>query len=810
MVACFHCGEGVPGASRLSTEIAGVAQPMCCRGCQAVAEAIVAMGLAGYYTHRSQNAERPRELVPQLLDEMSALDDAKLQRGFVLATDGGRCTTSLVLDGVTCAACVWLIESALNRVEGIHRFTVNYATRQAQVDWDPGTTQLSAILQVLYRLGFEAYPFNAAERQALLAKESRYYLRRLGISALFGMQVMMIATPFYFETWAEVEPQYQTLLLYLSLLLTLPVLTYSAQPFWMGAWRALRRRQVSMDVSIASGIALAFAGSVAAVVTRTGEVYFDSVTMFTTLLLGSRYIELLVRQHATSQLDRIARILPAVVTRLRKNAAGTTTEVVPLTQIELADRVLIRPGETIPVDGTVRAGRSTVNEGVLTGESMPVVKTVGDAVISGSTNIDSALELAVSAVGEQTFIAHVMRLIERGQASKPMAIRLANRVAAWFVLAVLSLAVLTAVYYLLRGSPQWLPATVAVLVISCPCALAMSTPTAMIAATATLLRRGVALIRLDALESLASATHVVFDKTGTLTTGRPRLVRIDTYGMPDESQVLALAAALEQHSEHPIACALRAERTAGAPQFATDIVNTPGEGISGVIAGEVYYFGSLAYLTAHAGIPTESLWALTDGADHKLAALASRTGLLAILQFEDELRSGARETVATLRAAGKQIVILSGDHERAVAAAAAGVGAASFVAGLKPDGKLAALASLQAQGAVVAVVGDGVNDAPMLAQADISITLNDAVDVAKLHADLVLIGAGIEGVASALSIALMTRRTVRQNLGWAIVYNVLALPLAMSGLVTPAVAALGMASSSLLVVANAARIRRSN
>ncbi len=799
---CFHCGEAL-AAPGLSVVIDGTPRPMCCVGCQMVAEAIVANGLATFYAQRTASSNRPADVLPKELQELAAYDDAQMQREFVADTAGGK-EASLVLEGMNCPACAWLIGSRLRRIPGVARCDVNFTTRQAALAWAPGRTSLGALLREIRRLGYRAYPFDPARRQAGIAAERAYYLRRLGSAGLFGMQIMMIASAFYFEPGAPGTRPYEGPMNWLMLVLCLPMLGHSAQPFFAGAWRALRAGHAGMDVPVSLGILLAFLGSAWATWRGAGDVYFDSIAMFVTLLLLGRYVELGARERAIRALDTLARVRPRLVTRIAGDGTGAHAEVL-VHEIAIGDCILVRPGEVIPVDGRVLAGQSAVDEQILTGESMPVPRGAGDHVLGGSTIVDSPLEIEVTGIGAETFLSRMTRLVERAQHEKPRLVAMADRSAGAFTLFVVLLAGGAAGWHLAIGSEAWLPVTIAVLVIACPCALSLATPTVVAAATSALLRNGVAVLRAGALEDLARADHAVFDKTGTLTDGRVRLREVRPRNGTTVEQWLAIAAALEQYVEHPLAGAiLRAAPAAGAIT-ASGIRNLPGAGVSGAVDGRRYWLGSSAFIRTE--LPDLAFGATDgDGGDHgKEAWLADRDGLVAGFVFDDPLRPDSAATVAYLRGCGLEQTLLSGDRPAAVAPVAAALGIDDARGGLRPEQKLAALAALAAAGATAIVIGDGVNDAPMLARAHVAVAVANATEQAKLSADLLLLRGGLRGLVVAHRVARRSRRLIRQNMAWAIGYNALALPLALAGFIAPWFAALVMSLSSVLVVVNGAR-----
>ena len=554
--SCFHCGLPVPPGLDLRVEIMGREEPMCCYGCQAVARAIIAAGHADFYRYRTGSAPTGRELVPDFIEQTRVYDHPEVQKSFVRVEHGNLREAALIMEGITCAACIWLNERHIAQLPGVVEVQINYATHRAQIRWDESRIRLSEILQAIRAIGYSAHPYDPLQQQAALERERRTHLRRLGVAGVLGMQVMMFSVTLYVGAWSGMETDFRIFFRWIELGLTLPVLFYSAAPFLRGAWRDLRNASIGMDVPVALGILVAFGGSLHATWTGRGEVYYDSVTMFIFFLLVSRYFEMMARRHGADMAERLNQALPAMATRLVAGNGRETHEVVPVARLEPGDRVLVKPGEVIPADGRLEAGSSSVNEALLTGESTPLRKVAGDELIGGSINTESPLRLVVTRVGVETVLAQIMRLLERAQNEKPAITRLADRTAAWFVGGVLLLAALVGLYWWQAAPESWLPIVVSVLVVTCPCALSLATPTAISAATGTMLSSGLLSARGNRLETLARCTHVVFDKTGTLTRGEPAVTAIHPLSGLDRAEVLAIAAALESQSEHPLGKAL--------------------------------------------------------------------------------------------------------------------------------------------------------------------------------------------------------------------------------------------------------------
>jgi Cu2+-exporting ATPase len=806
--SCYHCGLPVPPAADFTATIDGQPRDMCCAGCQAVAEAIVAGGLGDYYRHRDAMPESRREALPAVVEELGLFDHPDVQRNFVRPTGEHEREAALILEGITCAACVWLNEQHVARQPGVTGVEINYATRRARVRWDERQIQLSKILEAIAAIGYRAHPYDATRSELVAQKERRVALWRLFVAGFGMMQVMMYAIPVYLADDGTMTPDIELLMRWASLVLTLPVILYSAAPFFVNAWRDLRLGRVGMDVPVALGVGSAFLASLWATISASGEVYFDSVTMFVFFLLGGRYLEMVARQRAARGVEGLAKALPAFAQRYI-GAEGGELERVAVTNLAVGDLVLVKPGETIPADGTVTAGVSSTDESLLTGESRPLAKAVGDAVIGGSVNVVSPLTVRVERVGEETRLASIQRLMERAASEKPKVMEMADRIAARFVGALLLVAAVTGVAWWFADPARALWVFVAVLVVSCPCALSLATPAALTVATGALSRLGVLVTRGHAIETLARADCFVFDKTGTLTAGRPVVVQTLARWRLGGDAALGLAATLEEGSEHAIGRALR-EAAAGrsAPGEVTDTRARTGQGIEACWQGRPLRLGSLDFAaTGHGQEPPVEAGEWLAAGD-SVVALADDAGWLALFRLTDTAREGAAAAIAELRAMGIRIAVFSGDSQGAVARIAADLDVADARGGMMPEHKHQAIKALQDAGATVAMVGDGVNDAPVLAQAHVSIAMGGGTDLARSQGDVVLLSNDLTHLAEGVAMARRTLAIIRQNLVWAFVYNITAVPLAMAGWITPWLAGIGMSASSLLVVLNALRLQR--
>jgi Cu2+-exporting ATPase len=806
--SCYHCGLPVPAGSALFALIDGERRAMCCAGCQAVAEAIAGSGLASYYRTRTAYAPRLEAPAQRERSDLALYDRPEVQAGFVRRVAQHEHEARLILEGITCAACIWLNEQHLSRLPGVLAVEINYATRRARVRWDPRGIRLSEILAQIAAIGYRAWPATSAAAEQTRKRETRAALWRLFVAGFGMMQVMMYAVPAYLAAEGTMSDDIRLLMRLASLVLTVPVVFYSAAPFFRGAWRDLRLRRLGLDVPVALGVGVAFAASVAATFTGGAAVYFDSITMFVFFLLCGRYLEMRARQKAAASLEYLDKALPLAAHRLPSYPASMDSEEVPAVTLRRGDLVLVRPGESFPADGSIVQGETESDESLLTGESRPVHKRTGAEVTGGAVNRVSPVVVHVERVGEDTRVSVICRLVERASAQRPRITQLTDRIAGWFVAAVILVAAGSALVWLRVDAVRALWVAVAVLVVTCPCALSLATPTALTVAVGRLARRGVVAARGHAIEALAEVTHVVFDKTGTLTEGRLALSAVHPLAGLASERCLGLAAALERGSEHPIAAALLMAASPRADtDAASDLRNVPGAGVEASIAGARYRIGTQTFVSTLAGAPKSGQVAETRSATR--VWLGREREWLACFELADRIRPEAHAVVRRLRDGGRQVVILSGDAPAAVQAVAQRLGVESFEAGLSPEDKQARVQALQRGGACVAMVGDGVNDAPVLAQAHLSVAMGSGALLSQANADMVLLSGRLQGLADALDIAEQTWRIVQQNLVWALGYNMVALPLAVTGFVTPWMAGIGMGASSLLVVLNSLRLVRS-
>lgn len=779
----------------------GVWRSFCCSGCEAAAFTITGLGLEDYYRLREQTGTRPESRG----DRFAPYDDPLFQASFARDTQDGAREAALLLEGIRCSACLWLIEERLKRIPGVRSIDLNYVTRRVVLRWHPQQARLSEVLQSLGALGYGAHPYRPEHVDAVRRAEKRQGLWRLFVAAFGMMQVMMYAVPVYIAGEGEMSSEHETLMRWASFALTLPVVLYSAQPFFAGARHNLRTRRLGMDLPVALGIAIAFAASSWATFAQRGEVYFDSLTMFVFLLLLGRYLEMRARDSAGHALAHLARLAPALAQRLKNFPASRESESVAVAQLRSGDIVLVKPGESIAADGCVLEGRSAVNEALLSGESIPVSKAPGAQVTGGSVNIESPLLVRVERVGEAGTLAAIVRLAEGAAAQKQPLAENADRYAQKFVWLIFAVTLAAALYWLWADPARAPWIVVSLLVATCPCALSLATPVALTVATGRLAGEGMIVTRGHAIETLARATDFVFDKTGTLTEGKLSVIDFSAREKIDAAQCLGIAAALESASEHPIGKAVRAyAQNAGVAMIDADGRRSePGAGVEARIDGKLYRLGRFEFCAAlspqrviEQGLSSYTRVWLTD-----------EKGMLAHFDLSDSLKAGARDLISALHAAGKKVHLLSGDSAGPVQAVARELDIGLYRAGASPAAKQDYVASLQRQGAHVVMIGDGVNDAPVLACADVSIAMGDGALLAQSRADAVLLSGRPQDLLRAWRLSRRSLYIVRQNLFWAFAYNFAVIPLAATGLINPWVAGAGMSASSLLVVFNALRLR---
>ncbi len=721
--------------------------------------------------------------------------------------------SQVVLEGMHCAACALTIEDALRRVPGVLKVDVSAATRRARVVWSPGLVRPSDWMAAVQKAGYRAMPAMDAFARDQRLRESRRALWRWLVAGFCMMQVMMYAWPAYVAQPGDLTGEMEQLLRWASWVITLPMVVFSCGPFFASALRDVRLRRISMDLPVALGMAITFVVSTAGTFDPAGifgkEVYYDSLTMFVFFLLTGRWLELRLRDRTAGALEAVMNRLPDSVER--REAGGDFVRVATR-RLAVGDTIRVLPGEAFPADGVIKVGNTYADEALLTGESTPVARPMGSRVTAGSYNLQSPVELLVEGIGGQTRFAEIVALMESASLQKPRLAQLADRIARPFLAAVLLAAFLAAAYWWPSDPGHALMVAVAVLIVTCPCALSLATPVAMLTAAGTLARHGVLVRNLQGLEALAGVDTLVFDKTGTLTRDGMALRAIHATNSMSEQDALALAAALARQSMHPASRALAA--AAPSPDVRWRIADLTEDAGRGLMATVHDALAPTAVRRVWLGSAQHAGFLASDADGSALQVVLSQQMLggavmeLARFDLAEDLRAEAAGVVDVLQRAGVSVRILSGDRPSVVQRIAAQTGITDSKGGCTPQGKLEVLQALQAQGHQVAMVGDGLNDGPVLAGAHVSFAFGRAVPLAQSRADFVVLGDSLAVVPQALMLARRTLRVVRQNLWWAAGYNALCVPLAVVGWMPAWLAGLGMALSSLLVVLNAARLSR--
>ena len=695
--------------------------------------------------------------------------------------------------GMYCSACSWLIESTLGKIKGVQSVDVSPLTHRLRIRWAHEKLGLGDILAALSNLGYRPQPLAADDAARPEIAEQRAALKRLLVASLGMMQVMMFAVGLYAGDFQGIDGDMQRFLRLVSFFVATPVVFYAAKPFFTSAWRGVAARRPGMDLPVSIAIGSAYAASVYATFTNGPAVWFDSVAMFVFFLTLGRFLEMRARHRSIDRSVALSQLLPNTATVI----VDGENRIVPVARLKEDDLVLIRAGDSIPADGIVVSGASTVDEALLTGEAEPQRRAKGDLLAAGSVNLDAVMTLRVTRTGGDTALGAINRMSERARFTRPAFVNIADRIASYVVIALLLVAVVVALYWYFVAPEKAFVITLSVLVVTCPCALALATPAAFAAAGSRMSDLRLLVTNGNAIEVLSRATHIVFDKTGTLTCGTPQILSVtildDDY---DREFCMTIAAALEQASSHPIAHAFRSTENLPA---VNDVKVHVSLGVSGVIEGRHWRIGSAAFVV-HADAP--------EPATSTQVFLGFDGRAIARFELSDSLRPDARETINSLILNGFKVSLVSGDNAGAVAAIARALAIENAHSGCTPDDKLRIIKALQARGERVVMIGDGINDAPVLAGADTSIAPGHGALLAQTNADVIMLGESLHPITTALGLSRKTLRIVRQNLTWAVVYNATALPLAAAGMVPPWLAAIGMSFSSLVVVLNALRLNR--
>lgn len=856
---CFHCGDPLP-KQPFFTLILGEQRAMCCLGCQLASQSIVEAGLEQYYLDRSE-INRTASL-PDSLHQLQAYDHDDIKSQFVYGQDGHD-VAELSISNLRCSACAWLIETQLGRLDGMKQCQVNLTNQRMRVIWDDKKLPISQILSKIQAIGYNAKPYRQDTHEAMLRRDNRRMLFQLGISALGTMQAMMFAVGLYFGEYAGMNGNDREFLRWVSLFVSIPVFLISGLPFFQSAFSAVKARQVNMDVPISIAITITFFASLYATMTHTGETYYDSVSMLIFFLLAGKYVEHNARIKASSLANDLVVVEPILVEKLgQENVQNSPQEFATLCEkyqtifvnhfakdstldnptdninlenwvsaqnLQVGDIIRIDAGSSVIADGVLLSNHAAVSQSLLTGESDLIVKNQGDSLVGGSQNDSQPFLMQVTALPQDSKIGVIDRLVNRSLSEKPQIALRADRLARWFVARVLVIASVVFVSWYMINPSHAIWATVAVLVATCPCALSLATPIALTVSTNRLASLGFLATRGHTITTLSEITHIAFDKTGTLTYGQPNLLAIDVindnidknfdknidkklHNQNLQNHYLAIAGSLEIGSRHPIAHALlTATRQMHLP-ITQDLQHIVGGGVQAIIDNQTYRLGHFAFATDNNPNLTDFLPNNDNFQASNHVTLSVKKGenwqILAHFYFHDKIREEAFETVKNLKNQGLKLLILTGDPSDQANKVAKQLGIDTVYKGLIPDQKVAHIEALQNANHIVQMVGDGINDAPVLAKANVSTAMAGVADLAQVSSDSLILNGKIQAVLDGYRVAKKTDKIIAQNFRWALGYNIAVLLPSAFGYVPPWLAAIGMSLSSLFVVLNALRLKR--
>ena len=797
---CYHCGETIPDESALiQAKVKDNLYDVCCIGCKAVTEHIYGSGLGNYYEFRSDLASKPDDNVT--VQEYLVYDDDDFLDLVSQSLESGQRKITLSVENIHCAACSWLIENALLSISGIERVNVNTINQRADIHWDPKVIALSHILSQLATIGYPSSPFKVTDTEQSLKKQEKQYIKRLGVAGLFTMQVMMLAIAMYYGAFEYMESHQQGYFKWLSMLLSVPVVFYSAIPFLFGCISSLKAKRLNMDVPVAFAIYGAFFASLYQLIINgldgaQGEVFFESISMFTFLLLIGKYLEFRAKSKAVLSNANLNKTIPTVASKM---VDGDVVQVL-VKDLSVGDVVMVKPGEHIAFDAEIVDGMTSVNESVLNGEFKPVSKNKGDKVFAGSVNNDGVIQIRVEAIGEHTTLSQIGQMQSDFAAHKPEYTEFADRIAHWFVLSQLILALLTFVIWYFVDAKDALWISLSVLVATCPCALSLATPTAYTCIMSALNKRGILIKEPSAFDKLNHITHIGFDKTGTLTKGEfvIQQSQYHTDALPNGVDLQWLNSVINRvqtNSEHPIAKAFLPLDNSGLGQISQVEIKI-GKGIEAMTEYGQLTIGSRDYLTEKA--PSQLV-------DANVFVLLEQQ-LVAEFVVSDEIKAEAHGVIGQLKDKEIDTFMLTGDSSEQAEQVSSKLALSGYRKSCSPEQKAKHIQQLQSQGGCVVMVGDGINDAPVFAAADISLAMGTGAAITKQAADIIILNSNLSAVDELLAAAKQTRKTIRNNLNWSLIYNAVILPVAMLGYVAPWVAVIGMSASSILVVTNSLKL----
>jgi len=795
-VSCTHCNLIFDESVMIKEKKHNKELFFCCKGCQGVYHLLDNEGLGTFYDKLGDTTLQPAS--QNISSDLEKFDLEGFKNKYIKTNEDGLHEIHLIIEGIHCSACVWLNEKVLHKTDGVIEASINYTNNKAKVVWDPEEVKLSKIIETIRAIGYNAYPYDPSLQEERANKSKKEYYSRILVAVFGTMNIMWLAIAKYAGYFTGMEQNFKDILNVAEFILATPVLFYSGWIFFRGAYFGFKNKIVNMDTLVASGALSAYIYSIYAMITQRGEVYFDSVVMIITFVLVGKYLEVLSKKHAVDTLDSIMGSTPTEVTTLKEGIKS----LVSIENIQIGDLIELKPGEKVVIDGVVSSGQGSFDESSLTGENEPIYKQKDAVILSGSICLDSVVHYKASKDISGSLLTSIVSLLEESITKKPHIEQLANKISGYFSNIILLIALLTlAGWYFFNGSFEMaLIVSISVIVIACPCALGLATPMATLVGISIAAKRGILFKEATFLETMAKSKVLALDKTGTLTEGKPSVVQAKLFEGFDPSLLLALV----DTSNHPISKGLVShlnDTEDALKQITLDnIKSIEAKGIEATY-GDKKLLGGNAALLQERGIDVDA------ASENSLFYFALDTTLLARFELTDTIRDGAKEAIENIRSLGIKVLMLTGDHEQSAQKVAKEVGIEEVHAKLLPQEKSALIQSFQENGEVVVMVGDGINDAIALAQSNIAIAMGQGADVAINVSDVVLLDEKPGSIFEAYKISRRTFTAVKENLGFSLLYNVIAVPLAVAGFVNPLVAALSMSLSSLVVVGNSMRIK---
>jgi len=799
-IACTHCNLEFDESVMIIEEEGDKEKSnkklfFCCKGCQGVYHLLNSEGLGTFYDKLGDTKLQPAS---QISEDLEKFDLEGFRNKYIKVHDDGLYEINLIIEGIHCSACVWLNEKVLHKTDGVIEASINYTNNKAKVVWDPEEVKLSKIIETIRSIGYNAYPYDPSLQEERAVKTRKDYYSRILVAVFGTMNIMWIAIAHYAGYFTGMQQSFKDILNVAEFILATPVLFYSGWVFFRGAYYGFKNRIVNMDTLVASGALSAYIYSIYAMITQRGEVYFDSVVMIITFILVGKYLEVLSKKHAVDTLDSLMGSTPTEVTTLKEGIKS----LVSIENIQIGDIIELKPGEKVVIDGTLTSGQGSFDESSLTGENEPLYKQNSDAILSGSICLDSVIHYKASKDVSGSLLTSIVTLLEESITKKPHIEQLANTISGYFSNIILLIALLTlAGWYFWNGSFETaLIVAISVIVIACPCALGLATPMATLVGISIAAKRGILFKEATFLETMAKSNLLALDKTGTITEGKPSVVKAELFEGFDPSLLLALV----DTSNHPISKGISSYLTEENDPLKhltlENIKSIEAKGIKASYEGKNLLGGNVDLLK-NEGVEIDA------NSENSLFFFAMDNKLLARFELTDTIREGAKEAIEQIQALGINVVMLTGDHEQSAQKVAKEVGIKEVHAKLLPQDKSALVNEFQSNGEVVVMVGDGINDAIALAQSNIAIAMGQGADVAINVSDVVLLDEKPQSILEAYKISKRTFRAVKENLGFSLLYNVIAVPLAVAGFVNPLIAALSMSLSSLIVVGNSMRIK---